>query len=226
MKNAHLRFGSLLFKKYSEKLNASTNITTWCDRYVCDDNQLHLVSFFGGDTEMAAFSAAIQEGLQMGVEFAGHSTFYRGLGPNAKCYKIQFQVPSRKRKLVHIVAISESLLLNGTQNYVYCLNDTPQAIWDTLVYILGLPAAPEWAEWIYDRLDDDGKIEPLQSVGMKAVRVDVTRLELMTMLRKGLLKKKLTFPPTNGPLHFQERTIADLLAIDELDTITDTTVAA
>ena len=151
MKNAHLRLGSLLFKKYSEKLNASTNVTTWCDRYVCDDNQLHIVSFFGGDTEMAAFSAAIQDGRQLGAGFAGHSTFYRSLGANAKCYKSQIQVPARKRKLVHIVAISETLLLNGT----------PQAIWDTLVYIFGLPAAPDWAEWIYDRLDDSGMIEPL-----------------------------------------------------------------
>ncbi len=215
MKNAHLRLGSIVFKRYSEKLNASTNVTTWCDRYVCDDNQLHLLSFFGGDTEMAAFSAAIQDGRQLGVEFAGHSAFYRSLGANAKCYKSQIHVPGRKRKLVHIVAISETLLLNGTQECVYCLKDTPQAIWDTLVYIFGLPAAPDWAEWIYDRLDDSGNIEPLQSAGMKAMRVNATRLDLMKMVRKGLRKKKLVFPPTNGSLHFQSRTISDLLAIDD-----------
>ena len=215
MKNAHLRVGSVIFKRYSEKINASTNVTTFCDRYICDENQLHLLSFFGSDTEMAAFSAAIQDGRQLGVEFAGHSLFYRSLGTNAKCYKSQIQIPGRKRKLVHMVAISETLQMNGTQECVYCLNDSPQSIWDTLVYIFGLPAAPDWAEWIYDRLDDGGMIEKLQSAGVKAVRVNTTRLDLMKMIRKGLRKKKLLFPPTNGPLHFEARTVADFLAIDD-----------
>lgn len=214
MNNAHLRVGSVIFKRYVEKINASTNVKTFCDRYICDENQLHLVSFFGGDTEMAAFSAGIQDGRQLGVEFAGHSTFYRSLGANAKCYKSQIQVPGRKRKLVHIVAISEALLLNGTQDCVYCLNDSPQSIWDTLVYIFGLPAVPDWAEWVYDRLDDGGMIEKLSSAGVKAVRVNTTRLDLMKMVRKGLKKKKLIFPPTNGPLQFEARTMADWLAIE------------
>ena len=47
MKNAHLRVGCLIFKRYSEKINASTNVQTFCDRYIGDESQLHLVSFFG-----------------------------------------------------------------------------------------------------------------------------------------------------------------------------------
>lgn len=215
MNNAHLRVGSLIFKRYSEKINASTNVTTFCDRYIGDESQLHLASFFGSDTEMAAFSAAIQDGRQLGVEFAGHSLFYRSLGTNAKCYKSQIQIPGRKRKLVHMVAISETLQMNGTQDCAYCLGDTPEPIWDTLVYLFGLPAAPDWAEWIYDRLDDGGMIEKLQSAGVTAVRINTTRLDLLKMIRKGLRKRKLLFPPTNGPLEFKPRTMAELLTIDE-----------
>ena len=58
-------------------------------------------------------------------------------------------------------------------------------------------------------------IEKLQSAGVTAVRINTTRLELLKMIRKGLRKKKLLFPPTNGPLEFKPRTMADLLALDE-----------
>ena len=60
-----------------------------------------------------------------------------------------------------------------------------------------------------------GMIEKLQSAGVTAVRVETTRLDLLKMIRKGLRKRKLLFPPTNGPLEFNPRTMADLLAIDE-----------
>ena len=215
MKNAHLRLGSLLFQKHSESRNASTNVKTWCDRYACDNTQLHIASFFGSDTEMAAFSAAIQEGRQLGVEFPGHNTFHLAMGENAKCYKSQLQVPGRKRKLVHIVAVSEAVQLNGSQECVYCLNDAPQVVWDTLVHVLGLPGAPAWADWIHDQLKAGKKIEPLRSVGMKAVRVNANRFDLMRLIRKGLLKNKLLFPETNAPLPFQARTIPDLLDTED-----------
>jgi hypothetical protein len=161
IKNAHLRIGSVTFKRYSEKINASTNVTAFCDRYICDESQLHLVSFFGSDTEMAAFSAAIQDGRQLGVEFAGHSLFYRSLGTNPKCYKSQIQIPGRKRKLVHMVAISETLQMNGTQDCAYCLGDTAEPIWDTLVYLfgqfpldaLGMRAWVRVLDWILDHRD-------------------------------------------------------------------------
>ena len=76
MKNAHLRFGWLTYVKTTEK--AVTNIRLRLDRFIGEvlpdpprQAKAHLISVIGGDTQIAAVSAAISMGERFMVEGLG-----------------------------------------------------------------------------------------------------------------------------------------------------------
>ena len=78
MKNAHLRFGWLTYVKTTEK--AVTNIRLRLDRFIGEvlpdpprQAKAHLISVIGGDTQIAAVSAAISMGERFMVEGPGRA---------------------------------------------------------------------------------------------------------------------------------------------------------
>jgi len=61
MKNAHPRFGKLVYVRRSEK--TATNIRVHLDAFVGEERgKAHLVSVAGGDTEIGALAAAFANG--------------------------------------------------------------------------------------------------------------------------------------------------------------------
>lgn len=76
MKNAHLRFGWLTYVKSTEK--TTTSIKLRLDRFIGEvlpdpprQAKAHLISVIGGDTQIAAVSAAISIGERFTVEGPG-----------------------------------------------------------------------------------------------------------------------------------------------------------
>ena len=76
MKDAHLRFGWLTYVKVTEK--TTTNIKLRLDRFIGEllpdsprQAKAHLISVIGGDTQIAAVSAAISLGDRFMVEGPG-----------------------------------------------------------------------------------------------------------------------------------------------------------
>ena len=76
MKNAHLRFGWLTYVKSTEK--TTTSIKLRLDRFIGEvlpdpprQAKAHLISVIGGDTQIAAVSAAISLGDRFMVEGPG-----------------------------------------------------------------------------------------------------------------------------------------------------------
>ena len=63
MKNAHERFGELVYIRRSEKTR--THIRVHLNAWMGEERKAHLVSVVGGDTEIGALSAA----------FASHDPF-------------------------------------------------------------------------------------------------------------------------------------------------------
>jgi hypothetical protein len=59
MQNAHLRLGLLEYNRMTEK--TSTRIRLRVDRYVGEDEQAHLISVFGNDSDVGAITAAVHE---------------------------------------------------------------------------------------------------------------------------------------------------------------------
>jgi hypothetical protein len=61
MKNAHERFGKLVYRRRTEK--TATNLRVFLDTFVGEDRgKAHLVSVVGGDVEIGALAAAFANG--------------------------------------------------------------------------------------------------------------------------------------------------------------------
>jgi hypothetical protein len=61
MKNAHERFGKLVYSRHTAK--TATNIRVFLDAFVGEESgKAHLISVVGGDTEIGALAAAFANG--------------------------------------------------------------------------------------------------------------------------------------------------------------------
>ncbi len=61
MKNAHERFGKLIYRRRSEK--TATNLRVFLDAFMGEEQgKAHLVSVVGGDVEIGALAAAFANG--------------------------------------------------------------------------------------------------------------------------------------------------------------------
>ena len=69
MENAHLRLGQLEFRQSTDKI--STTLRVHCDCYMGEEEQGLLLSIFGGDTEIAAISAAVAGNSAFALKFPG-----------------------------------------------------------------------------------------------------------------------------------------------------------
>ena len=107
MKNAYLRFGWLIYVKSTEK--TTTSIKLRLDRFIGEvlpdpprQAKAHLISVIGGDTQVAAISAAISLGDRFMVEGPGVQPIRVCLEGNAQCFKGSIQLPGRKKPLRHL----------------------------------------------------------------------------------------------------------------------------
>ena len=78
MKNAHLRFGHLVYTKVQKK--TTTRFKVPLDRFIGESEsnsqmKAHLISVIGGDTQIAAVSAAIANRDWFTVEALGRHPF-------------------------------------------------------------------------------------------------------------------------------------------------------
>lgn len=196
MKNAHERLGTVAFVKQTAK--HSFNVSTHCDRYAsASKGTFDLLSFFGNDAEVASVHAAVFKGERLTVTFPEAKAQYFSFEKDPSCYRSAIQMPGMKTKLRHLVIVSPKLKLNGTAGVVYALNDEPQIVWNTLVHSFGLPASPEWADWIYVQLTREKKISPLDCHGLSMVAIQATRDDMLRLIKRGVRIGCLPFPETN-----------------------------
>ena len=85
MQNAHLRLGLLEYHRMTEK--TSTRIRLRVDRYVGEDEQAHLISVFGNDSDVGAITAAVHEKAKFTLTFPDGEVKEVSLGEHASCYK-------------------------------------------------------------------------------------------------------------------------------------------
>ena len=200
MKNAHERFGELVYIRRSEKTR--THIRVHLSAWIGEESKAHLVSVIGGDVEIGALAAA----------FASHDLFtvvdpdggekIVSLGESPTCFRGVINIPGRKRPPKHLVALSQDMIGTSNQDRLLLIDDEPAFVWSSLVLHFGLPAVPEWSEWFLAELNSRKKLQPLTGFGYTAVAVKANRQELLTMVEKGLRKKQLAFPSDNGSVHW------------------------
>jgi hypothetical protein len=161
MKNAHLRFGWLTYVKSTEK--TTTSIRLRLDRFIGEvlpdpprQAKAHLISVIGGDTQVAAVSAAISLGDRFMVEGPGVQPIRVCLERNAQCFKGSVQLAGRKKPLRHLVALSgefASSNVSASSGRTLLASSENRFIWASLAQIHGIPGMPDWADWFAGELD-------------------------------------------------------------------------
>ena len=201
MKNAHERFGELVYIRRSEKTR--THIRVHLNAWMGEERKAHLVSVVAGDTEIGALAAA----------FASHDAFtvidpdgnerIVSLGESPTCFRGAVNISGRKRPLKHLVALSQELTGATGQDRLLLITDEPAFVWSSLVLHFGLPALPDWADWFLSELHSRKKMQPMMGLGYKGIAVKTNRQELLNVIEKGLRKKDLVFPKRNGPVQWR-----------------------
>jgi hypothetical protein len=203
MKNAHERFGKLLYRRRTEK--TATNIRVFLDAFVGEEQgKAHLVSVVGGDVEIGALAAAFANGDSFSVMDPYGAESMVSLGEKPICFRGSISLSGRKRPLRHLVSCSQELADTTSDGKVLLVSDDHLFIWSSLVCHYGLPATPEWGPWIIAQLQQQKRIHPLAGFGYAGVLVKAKRKELLALLRRGLRTHQLTFPLVNGPLEWPE----------------------
>jgi hypothetical protein len=198
MQNAHLRLGLLEYHRMTEK--TSTRIRLRVDRYVGKDEQAHLISVFGNDSDVGAITAAIHEKATFTLTFPDGEVKEVSLGEHASCYKGAVSLQDRKHPVRHLVAVSEQLYTNGGVGRTILLGYQRDQAWATLVSFLGLPAEPSWDEHVLGVVETEERIKPLDGIGCQPVLISATTEEVLAWIGNGLRSNALSFPQKNGPV--------------------------
>ena len=196
MQNAHLRLGLLEYHRMTEK--TSTRIRLRVDRYVGEDEQAHLISVFGNDSDVGAITAAVHEKATFTLTFPDGEVKEVSLGEHASCYKGAVSLQDRKHPVRHLVAVSEALYTNGGVGRTILLGYQRDQAWATLVSFLGLPAEPSWAEHVLGVVETEERIKPLDGIGCRPVLITATTEEVLGWIGDGLKSRTLRFPEKNG----------------------------
>ena len=201
MKNAHERFGKLVYRRRTEK--SAINLSVLLDGFVREDGgKAHLVSVVGGDVEIGALAAAFANGDSFTVEDPYGTESMVSLGEKPLCFRGSIVVQGRKRPLRHLVGCSQELANNTSDGKLLLVSDDHLFVWSSLVCHYGLPATPVWGSWVMAQLEQQKRVQPLSGFGFGCVAVKATRKHLLALLSKGLRKRRIAFPDQNGPVEW------------------------
>ena len=212
MENAHLRMGLLEYERYTEKI--ATRIRVRVSHYIGDDDEAHLLSVFGNDSDIGAITAAVYEQARFRLTFPDGEMQEITLGEGAICHRGSISIPGRKQSVRHMVALSEELRGMKSLSRTYVLRPEPNEVWAALVHRFGLPGLPEWADAMMRVLRENERIVPVDNIGCLAVGISATCEDLLAWMGDTVSRGDLSFPPSNGPIQWSNRTLAAALQPD------------
>lgn len=213
MQNAHLRLGRLEYVRHTEGTN--THVWLHVDRYMGDGGKAHLLSVFGGDSEVGALRAAIYERHAFTVTFPNGMSQTVQLGPDAGCYTGSVLL-GPKRSIRHLVGVSAALQANGSAGMTYLVHldgQTKGLAWATVVSLLGLPADPRWGDVVLGGMRRDRLIRRLDGIGCNPAVVQGTREDLLKRIGEARKTGPLSFPESNGPILWPHFSLRDTWAM-------------
>ena len=210
MKNAHLRFGLLMYVKSTEK--TTTSIQLHLDRFIGEllpdpprQAKAHLISVIGGDTQIAAISAAISLGDRFMVEGPELPPIRVCLERNAQCFKGSVQVPGRKKPLRHLVGLSEEFASAdrfATSGRTLLANSDKEFVWASIADIYGIPGIPGWADWFECELNTHHAIAPALGIGCNPIIVKGEKEQFLDWLSWGVESDAVRLPDEAGPIRW------------------------
>lgn len=219
MKNAHLRFGWLTYVKSTEK--TTTSIRLRLDRFMGEvlpdpprQAKAHLISVIGGDTQIAAVSAAISLGDRFMVEGPGVQPIRVCLERNAQCFKGSVQLSGRKKPLRHLIGLSEELAnttVSASSGRTLLGGSDSRFVWSSLAHIHGIPGVPEWADWFARELESHKAVVRVLGIGCSPVLIKGEKEEFLDWLRWGVESEAIRFPAAPGAVRWPRLGLQDVL---------------
>ena len=209
MENAHLRMGLLEYERYTEKI--ATRIRVRVSHYIGDDDEAHLLSVFGNDSDIGAITAAVYEQARFRLTFPDGEIQDVSLGEGAICHRGSISIPGRKQAVRHMLALSEELRGMKSLSRACVLRPEPNEVWTALVHRFGLPGLPEWAEVMMQVLRKEKRIVPVDSIGCSAVVIIATCEEVLGWMEVAVGRGELSFPDSNGPVRWSNGIVAEAL---------------
>ena len=220
MENAHLRMGLLEYERYTEKI--ATRIRVRVSHYIGDDDEAHLLSVFGNDSDVGAITAAVYEQARFRLTFPAGEMQEVSLGEGAICHRGSISIPGRKQSVRHMIALSEELRGMKSLSRTFVLRPQPNEVWTALVHRFGLPGLPEWAEVMMQVLRKNKRIVPVDSIGCSALVITATCEEVVGWMEVAVGRGELSFPDSNGPVRWSNGILADALRLGLESMQTDT----
>jgi hypothetical protein len=209
MENAHLRMGLLEYERYTEKI--ATRIRVRVSHYIGEDDEAHLLSVFGNDSDVGAITAAVYEQAHFRLTFPSGDTQEISLGGGAICNRGSISIPERKQSVRHMIALSEELRGMKSLSRTFVLRPEPNEVWAALVHRFGLPGLLEWAQAIMRILKEKGRIAPVDCIGCSATVISATSEELLEWMGDRTAQGELWFPGTNGPVRWPGNLLPEVL---------------
>jgi|SRR5579872_4627112 len=209
MENAHLRMGLLEYERYTEKI--ATRIRVRVSHYIGDDDEAHLLSVVGNDSDVGAITAAVYEQARFRITFPNGEMQEVSLGEGAICHRGSVSILGRKQSVRHMIGLSEELRGMKSLSRTYVLRREPTEVWTALVHRFGLPGLPEWAEPMTKILEKEKRIVPVDSIGCSAVMITATCEEVLGWMEVAVGRGELSFPDSNGPVRWSNGTLGEAL---------------
>jgi hypothetical protein len=201
--------GLLEYERNTEKI--ATRIRVRVSHYIGEDEDAHLLSAIGNDSDIGAITAAVHEQARFQLTFPSGETQQITLGEGALCCRGSINIPGRKQAVRHLIALSEDLRGLKSLTRTFVLRPEPTEVWTALVQRFGLPGLPEWAERMTQLLEEEGRITPVDSIGCSAVVISAACEELLEWMGSGVGRGDLSFPDSNGPIRWFSGTLVEAL---------------
>ena len=206
MENAHLRMGLLEYERYTEKI--ATRVRVRVSHYIGDEDEAHLLSVFGNDSDVGAITAAVYEQARFRLTFPDGEMQEISLGEGAICSRGSISIAGRKQSVRHMIALSEELRGMKSLSRTFVLRPEPNEVWGALVHRFGLPGLPEWADGVMRILRENDRIMSVDSIGCSAAEISVTCEELLEWISTDVGRGVLTFPKMNRPVLWTSKVYA------------------
>jgi hypothetical protein len=211
VKNAHERFAWLEFTRVLK--DTTVRVRLRLDRCIAEvkensrEGKFHLLSVVGGESDIGAAWAAVHENQVFKVEGPDSVPVELSLGEKAECYRGSLSLPSRRRAVRHLVAVSaemaETRLGGGMESRRTILSDDhPVFVLYRLSERFGLPVVPEWATWFMSELKRRRAIKSLAGFRCSPVLVVGTKDRYLSWISRGLRRGAIQFPAANGPIRW------------------------
>ena len=218
MKNAHLRFGWLTYVKSTEK--TTTSIKLRLDRFIGEvladpprQAKAHLISVIGGDTQVAAVSAAISLEDRFMVEGPGVQPIRVCLERNAQSFKGSIQLAGRKKPLRHLIGLSEEFAasnVSASSGRTLLAASDNRFMWASLAHIHGIPGTPDWADWFAGELGTHRAIVPTLGIGCAPVLVKGEKEQFLSWLSWGVESGAVKLPAETGSVRWPSLSLHDI----------------